>query len=177
MSNFTNIVIDKVSWNAYTDTGMADLTSMAVADAVSPHEFTANSKRARLDYSSTDNIISTRDCDNSALNLQLPTTSCCDLTGTIKMSDANIQHKLKLQGHIGLFACYIHPMPISMVQLIVKENEILTCVKCGYSEHKDDILFVYKTLKKGENMGCPSLIGHVSISLQIAKETLGRDVR
>lgn len=159
---------------------MADHTSLAVADAVSPHEFTANSKRARLDYSSVDSMIPTTDYNNSSSNLQLPTTSCCSLTGNIKMSDdsrSNIQHKLKLQGHLGLFACYIHPMPISMVQLIVKENEIFTCVKCGYSEHKDGILFFYKTSKKGEKMGIPSLVGHVPISLQISKDTLCRDVR
>ena len=92
-------------------------------------------------------------------------------------SRSNIQHKLKSQGDLGLFSCYIHPMPISMVQLIVKENEIFTCVKCGYTEHKDDILFVYKTSKRGENMGSPSLVGHVPISSQISKDTIGRDVR
>ncbi|XP_042052237.1 uncharacterized protein LOC121797660 isoform X2 [Salvia splendens] len=160
------------------DTGKADLTSKAVADTVS-HEVTANSKQARFDNLSIDNTIPTTDCENAPSNLQLPTTSSYTLTGNVKMSDdsrSNIQHKLKSQGDLGLFACYIHPMPISMVQLIVKENEIFTCVKCGYSENKDEILFVYKTSKKGENMGCPSLVGHVPISSQISKDTIGRDI-
>ncbi|XP_057777399.1 uncharacterized protein LOC130995918 isoform X2 [Salvia miltiorrhiza] len=171
------------SGSSKPDTGMGGLTSMAVADAVSPHEFTANSKRAKLDYCSIDSMIPTTDCDNSSSNLQLPTTSCSSLTGNIKLSDdsrSNIQHKLKLrsklQGHLGFFACYIHPMPISMVQLIVKENEIFMCVKCGYSELKDDILFVYKTSRKGVKTGCPSLVGHLPISLQLSKDTLGRDI-
>lgn len=94
---------------------------------------------------------------------------------------SNIKHKFKLnsklQGHLGLFACYIHPMPISMVQLIIKENEIFTCVKCGYSDHKEDTLFIYKASKNGEKMGCPSLVGHVPITLQFSKNAFGRDVR
>ncbi|KAL1551154.1 hypothetical protein AAHA92_19033 [Salvia divinorum] len=166
------------SGNSKPDTGKTGLTSKAVADAVS-HEVTADSKQARFDNSSIDNMIPTTDCENAPSNIQLPTTSCYTLTGNVKMSDdsrSNIQQKLKSQDDLGLFACYIHPMPISMVQLIVKENEIFTCVKCGYSEHKDDILFVYKTSKKGENMGCPSLVGHVPISLQISKDIIGRDI-
>lgn len=129
-------------------------------------------------------MVNSEDCGSSLPNLQIPSTSCCSLTGKIKMNDdprSNIKHKLKLnsklQGHLGLFACYILPMPISMVQLIVKENEIFTCVKCGYSNHKEDTLFIYKTSKKGQNMGCPSLVGHVPITFQISKNAHGRDVR
>lgn len=124
------------------------------------------------------------DCDNSSSNLQIPSTSCCSLTENIKVNDdstSNVQHKVKLnsklQGILELFACYVHPMPISMVQLIVKQNEIFTFVKCGYSENKEGTLFVYKALKNGEKTGCPSLIGHVPIALQISKNVLGRDVR
>ncbi|PIN03244.1 hypothetical protein CDL12_24230 [Handroanthus impetiginosus] len=94
-------------------------------------------------------------------------------------SRLKIQQKVKLnskpQGLLELFTCYVHPMPISMVQLIVKDNEIFVSVKCGYSEHKESTLFVYKALKNGEKMGCPSLIGHVPIALQISKNVLGRD--
>lgn len=61
-----------------------------------------------------------------------------------------------------------------MVQLTVTQNEIFMCVKCGYSELEEDALFVYKALKKGEKMGCPSLIGHVP--LKISKNAQGRDV-
>ncbi|KAH6797846.1 hypothetical protein C2S52_022400 [Perilla frutescens var. hirtella] len=128
-------------------------------------------------------MMNSTDCDDSSSNLLIPTTSCCSLTGDIKMDDglrSNIKHKLKLnsklQGQLGFFACYIHPMPISMVQLIVKDNEIFTCVKCGYSEHKDDTLFVYKVSKKGEKMGCPSLVGHAPITLQTSKNMVGRDI-
>ncbi|KAG8366476.1 hypothetical protein BUALT_Bualt17G0083900 [Buddleja alternifolia] len=95
-------------------------------------------------------------------------------------SRSNIQPKAnltsKLQGLLELSACFVHPMPISMVQLIVKDNEVFVCVKCGYSEHNESTIFVYKALKKGEKMGCPSLIGHVPVALQFLKNALGRDI-
>ncbi|KAI3467220.1 hypothetical protein Pfo_023883 [Paulownia fortunei] len=124
------------------------------------------------------------DCDNSSSNLQIPSTSsCCSLTENNENNDdsrSNVQQKVKLnsklQGLHELFACYVHPMPIAMVQLIVKENEIFICVKCGYSEQKESTLFVYRALKNGEKMGCPSLIGHVPIALQVSKNVLGRDI-
>lgn len=170
---------------------------MAVSDTVSPpNEFTTDSERARLDHCSTDNIIPTKDlfqlggvrngidCDNPSSNLQMPTTSCSNQAGNITTKDgsrSNMQHKLKLnrkqRGQLVLFAGYIHPMPISMVQLIVRENEIFTCVMCGFSEHNDNILFVYKASRNEEKMGGPSLVGHAPIALQITKGTPGRDVR
>ncbi|KAK6157781.1 hypothetical protein DH2020_012029 [Rehmannia glutinosa] len=71
-------------------------------------------------------------CDNSSSKLQVPSTSdCCSLTENNEVNDdsrTNVQEKVKLnskpEGLLELFACYVHPMPISMVQLIVKENEI-----------------------------------------------------
>lgn len=96
-------------------------------------------------------------------------------------SRLNIQQKAKFNSKLGgllkLFGCYVHPMPISMVQLIVRENEIFICVKCGYTEHKEGTLFLYKAIENGEKMGSPSLIGHVPIAFQIPKDVLGRDVR
>ncbi|KAL7132664.1 hypothetical protein ABFS83_12G090100 [Erythranthe nasuta] len=123
------------------------------------------------------------DCDNSSLNLQTPSKSCCNMTENNDMNDesrSNIQQKVKLNNKLGglfkLSGCYVHPIPISMVQLIVKENEIFIFVKCGYSEHKESTLFLYKALQSGERMGCPSLIGHMPIALQISKDVLGRDI-
>ncbi|KAL9149122.1 hypothetical protein ABFS82_12G090300 [Erythranthe guttata] len=123
------------------------------------------------------------DCDNSSLNLQTPSTSCCNMIENNEMNDesrSNIQQKVKLNDKLGglfkLSGCYVHPMPISMVQLIVKENEMFIFVKCGYPERKESTLFLYKALQSGERMGCPSLIGHMSIALQISKDVLGRDI-
>ncbi|EYU20948.1 hypothetical protein MIMGU_mgv1a025251mg [Erythranthe guttata] len=93
---------------------------------------------------------------------------------------SNIQQKVKLNNkpdaNFKLFGCYVHPMPISLVQLIVKDNEIFIFVKCGYSCHNESNLFLHKALLNGEKMGCPSLIGHAPIALQISNDLLGRDI-
>ncbi|KAK6157819.1 hypothetical protein DH2020_012067 [Rehmannia glutinosa] len=123
-------------------------------------------------------------CDNSSSKLQVPSTSdCCSLTENNEVNDdsrTNVQEKVKLnskpEGLLELFACYVHPMPISMVQLIVKENEVFVCVTCGYSEHKESTIFFYKALKNGEKISCPSLIGHAPIALQISENNFGRDI-
>ncbi|KAL0430009.1 UNVERIFIED_CONTAM: hypothetical protein Sradi_0626900 [Sesamum radiatum] len=91
-------------------------------------------------------------------------------------SNGKVKLKSKLQGLPELFACYVHPMPVSMVELIGKENEIVICVKCGHSEQKENILFVYRAPKNGDRMGYPSLIGHVPIALQIPENVLGRNI-
>ncbi|KAK4430102.1 hypothetical protein Salat_1310900 [Sesamum alatum] len=122
------------------------------------------------------------DCDNSASKFQIKSTSySCSVTANKKMiddsrSNGKVKLRSKVQGLPELFACYVHPMPVSMVELIGKENEIFICVKCGHSEHKDNILFVYKAPKNGEHMGYPSLIGHVPIALQSPENILGRNI-
>lgn len=168
---------------SFTEKRLCQLSSSS--SLISSHAFTQNKfsclQKAEEKFG---RMVNSTDCDSSLLNIQIPSTSCCSLTGNIKMNEdptSNVKHKFKLnsklQGHLGLFACYIHPMPISMVQLIVKENEIFTCVKCGYSDHKEDTLFIYKASKNGEKMGSPSLVGYVPITLQISKNAFGRDVR
>ncbi|KAL0396900.1 UNVERIFIED_CONTAM: hypothetical protein Scaly_0138400 [Sesamum calycinum] len=121
------------------------------------------------------------DCGNSGLNFQIKSTSySCSVTANRKMiddarSNGKVMLKSKLQGLPELFACYVHPMPVSMVELIGKENEIFICVKCGHSE-QENILFVYRAPKNGEHMGYPSWIGHVPIALQIPENILGRNI-
>ncbi|EYU28621.1 hypothetical protein MIMGU_mgv1a026846mg [Erythranthe guttata] len=94
---------------------------------------------------------------------------------------SNIHQKVKLNnkpdGNFKLFGCYVHAMPISMVQLIVKDNEIFIFVKCGYSGRNESNLFLHKALlNAAEKMGCPSLIGHAPIALQIPNNLVGRDI-
>ncbi|KAL0424869.1 UNVERIFIED_CONTAM: hypothetical protein Sradi_1021700 [Sesamum radiatum] len=121
------------------------------------------------------------DCGNSGLNFQIKSTSySCSATANRKMiddarSNGKVMLKSKLQGLPELFACYVHPMPVSMVELIGKENEIFICVKCGHSE-QENILFVYRAPKNGKHMGYPSWIGHVPIALQIPENILGRNL-
>ncbi|XP_011078644.1 uncharacterized protein LOC105162332 [Sesamum indicum] len=122
------------------------------------------------------------DCNKSGLNFQIKSTSySCSVSANKKMiddsrSNGKVKLKSKLQGLPELFACYVHPMPVSMVELIGKENEIFICVKCGHSEQKENILFVYRARKNGEDMRYPSLIGHVPIALQIPENVLGRNI-
>ncbi|KAL8518470.1 hypothetical protein ACS0TY_009737 [Phlomoides rotata] len=171
----------------------AGVTLMAATDALaSVTEFTANSEGDRLDchpVHSHSSIMSRTTASESIIcrsssNIcapEIPSTGCCSLTQNIKINDdsrSNVQPKAKLsrnlQDLLELFACYAHPAPISMVQLTVTQNEIFMSVKCGYSDLEEDTLFVYKALKKGEKMGCPSLIGHAP--LQISKNSHGRDI-
>ncbi|XP_075518505.1 uncharacterized protein LOC142552644 isoform X3 [Primulina tabacum] len=110
---------------------------------------------------------------------KIPTTGCyCSEVETNQMEDLNIQLDVneKLPGLLEFFACYIQPMPISMVQLIVKGNDIYVCVKCGSLERKESTLFVYKAVKKGKKLGCPFFIGHVPIAFQLSRNPLGGDV-
>ncbi|CAI9756151.1 unnamed protein product [Fraxinus pennsylvanica] len=124
------------------------------------------------------------DFDNSFSLLQIPSTSCRNVVSENKeMKDdprSNFQGDVNLndkpQGLLKRVACYNHPMPISMVLLTVKENEIYICVICGSLEQKESTLFVYKALKNAEKMGFPSFVGHASIELPSYKDAFGRDI-
>ncbi|KAL3824247.1 hypothetical protein ACJIZ3_020276 [Penstemon smallii] len=121
--------------------------------------------------------------DISSSILQSKTTICCRNASVDRaknvISRLNIQQNSKLNSKLHgleLFASYVLPMPISMVQLLVKENNLYICVKCGALDHKESTIFVYKALRKGDSMGGPSLIGHVRIGLPSSKSALGGDI-
>ncbi|KAL3631254.1 hypothetical protein CASFOL_024238 [Castilleja foliolosa] len=122
--------------------------------------------------------------DGSSSKLQIPSTSGrCSLTVNNKTNDdsrTNVRQNVKLNskppGHLELFACYVEPMPISMVQMIVKENEVFVCVICGYTEHNESALIFYKALRNGEKIGCPSLIGQVPIACHISENNFSKDI-
>ncbi|CAA2997618.1 uncharacterized protein LOC111396224 isoform X3 [Olea europaea subsp. europaea] len=125
-----------------------------------------------------------RDFKNVCSTEQIQITSCCNVvTENKEMKDdprSNFQGDLNLndkpQGLLKRVACYDHPMPISMVLLNEKENEIYICVICGLLEHTESTLFVYKALKNAEKMGFPSFVGHSSIELPSYKDAFGRDI-
>lgn len=75
-----------------------------------------------------------------------------------------------------LVGCYTHTMPISMVMLRTKGNEVLICVLCGNLMERDRTLFIYKASLKGERRGCPSFIGHTTIISPISRTASGRQV-
>ncbi|KAL3654322.1 hypothetical protein CASFOL_004003 [Castilleja foliolosa] len=121
--------------------------------------------------------------DNSSSKLQIPSTSGrCSLTVNNEVNDdsrTNVRENVKLtskpQGNLELFACYVEPMPISRVQMIVKESEVFICVICGYLEHNESALIFYKALRSGEKVGCPSLIGQAPIACHISENKISKD--
>ncbi|PWA72806.1 hypothetical protein CTI12_AA266830 [Artemisia annua] len=82
----------------------------------------------------------------------------------------------ELENIFELVGCYMHPMPISMVMLRTKGNEVYICVLCGYLMEKDRKLLIYKASIKGENRGCPSFIGHTAIISPISNNASGRQI-
>nr|GEU39402.1 putative FY-rich, FY-rich, WD40/YVTN repeat-like-containing domain protein [Tanacetum cinerariifolium] len=82
----------------------------------------------------------------------------------------------ELENIFELVGSYMHPMPISMVMLRTKGNEVYICVLCGYLMEKDRKLLIYKASIKGENRGCPSFIGHTTIMSPISNNASGRQI-
>ncbi|CAA0828770.1 DNA binding [Striga hermonthica] len=121
--------------------------------------------------------------DTSCSKSEIPSTSGCrslpDYNETKDDSRENTRQNMeyyrKSLGHLELFAHYIHPKPISMVHLIVKEKEVFVCVTCGYLEHNESTLFLYKASMNREKTSCPTLIGHAPIAFRIPKSNLGKD--
>ncbi|GMH15255.1 hypothetical protein Nepgr_017096 [Nepenthes gracilis] len=80
----------------------------------------------------------------------------------------------KVEGISKLVGCYSHPIQISSVTLTRKVHEIYVCVSCGVLEERERNLFVYKIQITEPSQGCPSFIGHTSVSLPVLKDTFGR---
>ncbi|XP_052187785.1 uncharacterized protein LOC127798326 isoform X2 [Diospyros lotus] len=71
--------------------------------------------------------------------------------------------------------CYVHRLPVSLVLLITKEDEICICVLCGVSIGNDKTLFMYKLSLEEQIFGCPSFIGHTPILLPFSRDEFGRE--
>lgn len=80
-------------------------------------------------------------------------------------------------GVLKLIAGYDHPMPVSSMLLSTQENDLYICVLCGQPLHEDRTIFMYKVPMAGEERGCPSFIGHASISFPSFGSAFGGDVR
>lgn len=83
--------------------------------------------------------------------------------------------KDKMEKIIDLVGCYVHPLPVSLVLLSMKEREIYICVLCGVSADKRT-LFMYRLSLEQQSLGCPSFIGHTQILLPTSKDAFGREV-
>ncbi|KAL3336573.1 hypothetical protein AABB24_029297 [Solanum stoloniferum] len=75
-----------------------------------------------------------------------------------------------------VIAGYAHPMPISSVLLSTQENDLYICVLCGQPLHEDRTIFMYKAPMEGEERGCPSFIGQVSIRFQFSDGAFSGDI-
>ncbi|KAK4715224.1 hypothetical protein R3W88_013562 [Solanum pinnatisectum] len=75
-----------------------------------------------------------------------------------------------------VIAGYAHPMPISSVLLSTQENDLYICVLCGQPLHEDRTIFMYKAPMEGEERGCPSFIGQVSIRFQFSDGAFRGDI-
>ncbi|XP_051122271.1 uncharacterized protein LOC127245435 isoform X2 [Andrographis paniculata] len=141
------------------------------------------SQKCKVGFAELNQDTELGECDDSSSMIQIPNaTNSNSMVDNKKKGDlrSNDQQEVTLNHYPScipkLFACYIHPMPISMVQLIVKDNEISICVKCGYSDQKESILFIYQAIRFGEKMGCPSLRGYMPIASQNSGNAIGRDI-
>ena len=74
----------------------------------------------------------------------------------------NVELYNELNGIVELVGCYVHPVPVSSVLLSTKENEIY-------------IVF-YVAFQRIERIGCPSFVGHTSITLLILRDYFGREL-
>ncbi|KAL0003640.1 hypothetical protein SO802_011201 [Lithocarpus litseifolius] len=88
----------------------------------------------------------------------------------------NLELNSELNGIVELVGCYVHPMPVSSVFLSNKDDEIYICVLCGLLVDRDKTLFIYKLSKEEPGVGCPSFVGHTSITLPSLKDYFGREV-
>ncbi|PHU02223.1 hypothetical protein BC332_27474 [Capsicum chinense] len=79
-------------------------------------------------------------------------------------------------GILKAIAGYAHPMPISSVLLSIQENDLYICVLCGQPLHEDRTIFMYKAPMEGEERGCPSFIGYVSIRFQSSDGAFRGDI-
>ncbi|CAN1152356.1 hypothetical protein LINPERPRIM_LOCUS28886 [Linum perenne] len=63
-----------------------------------------------------------------------------------------------------IVGCYIHPLPVLNLWLSSQENEIYICSLCGIHQDKYRTLFLYKLATKAPTTGCPSFVGHTTVS-------------
>ncbi|CAL1395158.1 unnamed protein product [Linum trigynum] len=87
-------------------------------------------------------------------------------------ADLNIHRSFELdfnlEGIAEYVGCYIHPLPILHLWLSSQENEIYICALCGL-QNKDGTVFLYKLARTG----CPSFVGHTTVSWPPAVHVFG----
>ncbi|XP_055809882.1 uncharacterized protein LOC129880068 isoform X2 [Solanum dulcamara] len=117
------------------------------------------------------------DKQNQKINFSADTTEKKENNENVNIE---VQKDLKTDsersGVLKVIAGYAHPMPISSVLLSTQENDLYICVLCGQPLDEDRTIFMYKVPMEGEERGCPSFIGHVSIRFQFSDGAFRGDI-
>lgn len=109
------------------------------------------------------------DKQNQKINFSADTTAKKENNENVNMeAQKDLKTDSERSGVLKVIAGYAHPMPISSVLLSTQENDLYICVLCGQPLDEDRTIFMYKVPMEGEERGCPSFIGHVSIRFQFS---------
>ncbi|XP_068326514.1 uncharacterized protein [Pyrus communis] len=80
----------------------------------------------------------------------------------------------ELAGNLEFVGCYSHQSPVLSALLSAKGTETYVCVLCGHLVDKDGSLFIYKIQIEGPRVGCPSFVGHTSVTWPMRKDYFGK---
>ncbi|MCD7445931.1 hypothetical protein HAX54_024632 [Datura stramonium] len=114
---------------------------------------------------------------NQKITFSADTTDKKENNETVNMeAQKDLKTESERNGVLKVIGGYAHPMPISSVLLNTQENDLYICVLCGQPLHEDRTIFMYKAPLEGEERGCPSFIGHVSIRFQFSDGAFRGDI-
>ncbi|CAN4122038.1 unnamed protein product [Withania somnifera] len=114
---------------------------------------------------------------NQKINFSADTTEKKENNENVNMdATKDLKTESERSGILKVIAGYAHPMPISSVLLSTQENDLYICVLCRQPLHEDRSIFMYKAPMEGEERGCPSFIGHVSIRFQFSDVAIRGDI-
>ncbi|XP_049365084.1 uncharacterized protein LOC125829906 [Solanum verrucosum] len=117
------------------------------------------------------------DKQKQKVNFSADTTEKKENNENVNMeAQKDLKAESERSGVLKVIAGYAHPMPISSVLLSTQENDLYICVLCGQPLHEDRTIFMYKAPMEGEERGCPSFIGQVSIRFQFSDGAFRGDI-
>lgn len=107
-------------------------------------------------------------------------SSCTSITEQVhKRSGLNSQGMDNINKPVSAFklvGCYLHPVPVLLLLLRTRGNEINICALCGLPDDEARILFMYKVSSIDPTVGRPVFIGHTSVDIPILNNYSGRRV-
>ncbi|PQQ04543.1 uncharacterized protein Pyn_31565 [Prunus yedoensis var. nudiflora] len=121
-----------------------------------------------------ENLLELNDTETS----QKQGTGLMHVPNSVPHSSVSNPHSMELHneltGSLEFVGCYSHQNPVLSVLLSAKGTEIYICVLCGLLVDKDGSLFIYKVAIEEPRVGCPSFVGHTSVTFPIQKDYFGR---